>query len=107
MTYNSWGYEREVLFFPFSSFEIKTIKDAKFENEKIYEIRLLYLGKYLKKIENDKELINKATNLPESDFKTQLIKFGLIKLEKIKDIISKVYIIAIKNMKRKLIKKIK
>ena len=56
------------------------------ENEEIYEIRLIYLGKYLTKIENDKELINKKTNLPESESKTQLIKFGLIKLEKIKNI---------------------
>ena len=36
--------EKEVLFFPFSSFEIKNIKDSLFEGEKIYEIRLLYLG---------------------------------------------------------------
>ena len=42
--------EREVLFFPFSSFEIKEIKELYMNNEKIYIIKLLYLGKYLKKI---------------------------------------------------------
>ena len=59
---------------------------TKKKTEKIFEIRLLYLGKYLKEIENDKELINKTTNLPESEFKNQIIKFGLIKPEKIENI---------------------
>ena len=38
--------EKEVLFFPFSAFEIKEIKEAKLHDEIIYEIKLLYLGKY-------------------------------------------------------------
>ena len=42
--------EKEVLFFPFSSFEIKEIKEIDMGNEKKYEIKLLYLGKYLKEI---------------------------------------------------------
>ena len=50
--------EKEVLFFPFSSFEIKNIKEINFNNENIYEIKLLYLGKYLKDIENDNNLIS-------------------------------------------------
>ena len=81
-----YDWEKEVLFFPFSSFEIKEIKEVQFESEKIFEIKLLYLGKYLKKIENDEQLINKTTNLPESEFKNQIIKFGLIKPEKIENI---------------------
>ena len=40
--------EREVLFFPFSCFEIKGIYEKLMENEKIYEIKILYLGTYLK-----------------------------------------------------------
>jgi hypothetical protein len=64
--------EKEVLFFPFSSFEIKEINEKIKENKTIYEIKLLYLGKYLKKIENDEQLINKTTNLPESEFKNQI-----------------------------------
>ena len=55
-------HEGEVLFFPFSAFEIKNIrknirriyKYNKELNEELYEIRLLYLGKYLSDIENDK-----------------------------------------------------
>ena len=50
--------EREVLFFPFSSFEIKDIKEINIENEKGYEIKLLYLGKYLKEIKDNNIIIN-------------------------------------------------
>ena len=50
-----------------SSFEIKEIKIG---GEKGYEIKLLYLGKYLKEIENNKNIINKE--IPESEFKKQL-----------------------------------
>ena len=61
-----YGYEKEVLFFPFSSFEIKDIKESTYNNEKIYEIKLLYLGKYLKEVEN------LDTNIPDSKFKTEI-----------------------------------
>ena len=47
--------EKEVLFFPYSSFEIKEIKQNKKSkndnDENYYEIKLLYLGKYIKEIE--------------------------------------------------------
>ena len=82
--------EQEVLFFPFSSFEIKDIKEIKIDDEKRYEIRLLYLGKYLKNIENDKALIEKVNNiLPYSEFKKQLTEAGLIKKENIEKINTK------------------
>ena len=77
--------EREVLFFPFSSFEIKEINESIYKNEKIYEIKLLYLGKYLKLIEN----IDK--HIPDSLFKKEMIELGLIpekKLESSKEIIN-------------------
>ena len=69
------------MFFPFSSFEIKEIKEKNFEGENIYEIKLLYLGKYLEDIEKDKNLITNENQLPESEFKKQLSEFGLIKKE--------------------------
>ena len=78
--------EEEVLFFPFSSFEIKEVKEISIGGQKGYEIKLLYLGKYLEKIEKDKKIINKEDKIPESKFKTQLIEFGLIKPEKLKTI---------------------
>ena len=49
----SYFEEKEVLFFPFSSFEIKDINETYDKNEKIYEIKLLYLGKYIKEFKND------------------------------------------------------
>ena len=70
--------EKEVLFFPFSSFEIKDIKERKIEKEISYEIKLLYLGKYLKDIEKDENLINKENNIPNTKFKQQIIDIGLI-----------------------------
>ena len=74
--------EREVLFFPFSSFEIK---DIKYVNSR-YEIKLLYLGKYLKDIKNN---INE-NRLPDSKFKKQLTEFGLIPENKIININNKI-----------------
>ena len=69
--------EREVLFFPFSAFEIKEINEKKIDGKDVYEIKLLYLGKYIKDIENSKNEIS----LPDSEFKKQLMDLGLIKKE--------------------------
>ena len=84
-----YEYEKEVLFFPFSSFEIKEIKEITISEEKGYEMRLLYLGKYLKDIENDKDMIIDANTIPDSEFKKQLAECGLIKKEKIEQLNSK------------------
>ena len=73
--------EKEVLFFPFSSFEIKDVKEININNDKVYEIKLLYLGKYLKDLENyDNEI-----PIPESKFKNQFLDFGLTEKVKIKN----------------------
>ena len=78
--------EKEVLFFPFSSFEIKDLKKIKIGKEKGYEIQLLYLGKYLKEIENDKNLITDKNKTPDTIFKKRLSESGLILKEKIESI---------------------
>ena len=75
--------EREVLFFPFSSFEIKDIKEINLGKRKVYEIKLLYLGKYLEYIENNKNLIMNEINLQDSLFKSQLFESGLVNTENI------------------------
>ena len=78
--------EKEVLFFPFSAFEIKDIKEKNNLGEKYYEIKLLYLGKYLKEIKNDKNLTTKENKIPDTEYKKQLTELGLIektKMEKI------------------------
>ena len=73
--------EREVLFFPFSSFEIKDKKKIK---DNIYEIRLLYLGKYLEKIEkNNQILIENIEEFPDSNYKTEILHSDFIKPEDI------------------------
>ena len=77
--------EKEVLFFPFSSFEIKDLKEINYNNETIYEIKLLYLGKYLKELETIED-----TKIPDSNFKKEIV--GLIpkqKMEKAKEVINK------------------
>ena len=43
--YQIFQMKKNVLFFPFSSFVIKEIKEIKIGEEKGYEIKLLYLGK--------------------------------------------------------------
>ena len=69
--------EKEVLFFPFSSFEIKEIKKIENINGNKFIIRLLYLGKYTNEFQkeniNEKDLI-----LSNSEFKKEIIQFGLI-----------------------------
>ena len=81
-----FNLEKEVLFFPFSSFEIKDIKEIKGdEDENIYEIRLIYLGKYLKEIEKDVNIIEMENELPDSEFKKQILELGLLQKDKIKN----------------------
>ena len=76
--------EGEVLFFPFSSFEIKEKKEIEIESEKGYEIKLLYLGKYLKDIKEDDKLFKKENKLRDSKFGRRLSDFGLIDEEKLR-----------------------
>ena len=75
--------EKEVLFFPFSPFEIKEIKEIDDEDGKMYEIRLLYLGKYLKEIEKDVNITDIENEIPDSEFKKQIIDLGLLDKDKI------------------------
>ena len=73
------------LFFPFSSFEIKEINEKIKDNKTIYEIKLLFLGKYIKEIKNDKNIIEIANKIPDSEFKNQILDLGLIQEENIQN----------------------
>jgi len=101
---SKYSYEKEVLFFPFSAFEIHDLEEiySERDNETRYEIRLLYLGKYLKKIKENKTLIDEGTKLPESEFKKQLIDFGIIQKEKLETINTKVLYNSYKEFKKKI-----
>ena len=82
--------EREVLFFLFFSFEIKDIKETTIiGNERGYEIRLLYLGKYLKDIAKDQNIVKNENKIPDTKFKKQLIEVGLIQKEKVQEVNTK------------------
>ena len=78
--------EKEVLFFPFSSFEIKEIKQKNINKEIMYEIKILYLGKYLKEFINNGVFVENEKLIPNSEFKNEIIKFGLIKQDNIKNV---------------------
>ena len=91
--------EREVLFFPFSSFEIKSIDWI--PQYGIYKINLLYLGKYSKNIENDQNLINNKVEIPKTEFTKEIIQSNLIKPEIIKSNLNKPGIIIQKFSKNK------
>ena len=71
--------EKEVLFFPFSSFEVKDIKEEINSNEMKYIINLKYLGKYLKEFQKNKKKI------PNSIFKEEIIKSGLIEKKEVEN----------------------
>ena len=75
--------EQEVLFFPFSCFEVKEIIPKK--NERRYEIIIIsYLGKYLKNIKID-ALNEIPKEIPDSEFKKEITNSGLIKRENVKN----------------------
>ena len=75
-----YANEKEVLFLPFSSFEIKNVNEnnSLSREETVYEITLIYLGKYLEEIEKDYKTTSNGNIIPDSEFKTQLFQTGLI-----------------------------
>ena len=79
--YQFFQNEKEVLFFPLSTFEIKEINKIRINEKFGYEIKLLYLNKYLEELKDYKKNIK----IPDSEFKKQIIELGLIEESKIKD----------------------
>ena len=75
--YSRYPIEEEVLFFPFSCFEVTEVKEKQNELGNYKEIYLKYLGKYCEDIK--KQLGDKFMNkIKKSDFAEELIEFGLI-----------------------------
>ena len=85
-----YANEKEVLFFPFSSFEIKNLNINYSGKETVYEIRLTYLGKYLEDIKNDGNITLNENLIPNSEFKTQLFQTDLIDKENIDNLNTKI-----------------
>ena len=67
--------EKEVLFFPFSTFGIDKFDYN--QQKKRYEIELIYLGKFIKDFQNQKT----SDKLPDTNFKIQFKESGLAKKE--------------------------
>ena len=87
--------EKEILFFPFSSFEINSIeKQMLRDNTNYYLIKLLYLGKYIQKFKekhnvniednNNNDIIEKICDIPESKFAISILQSDLFNKEEIK-----------------------
>ena len=89
-----YANNKEVLFFPFSSFEIKEINEVTNSNEIIYEIKLSYLSKYLNDKKDVNSIIESKVKIPESDYQKSLFSSGLISEEIIDNINKKSYIIS-------------
>ena len=73
--------QKEALFFPFSVWEVCSIKEVAFNREVGYEIKLQFLKRFKKFTETDKTIIETEIALPESEFKNQICEFGLINKE--------------------------
>ena len=73
--------QKEVLFFPFSVFEVCSIKEIEVCKEGLYEIKLQFLRRFKKYIETEKNIIETGVSLPDSEFKNKICEFGLIKKE--------------------------
>ena len=72
--------EKEILFFPFSSFEVGEIKLLNYNDKVYYHIKLYYLGKYEELLPE----INK--NIPETIFTENILRteiFNKIKISKL------------------------
>ena len=72
--FSKYGYEEEVLFFPFSSFEIEKIEDE-INHVNIY---LKYLGRYKSIIEGKKSMNNLFKDIPINNFGREINEMGLI-----------------------------
>ena len=81
-----YGKEKEVLFFPFSAFEITEFSpDNKntVKEKEIYIMKLKYFGRFMQDYELKKKFNIEKDILPEPYFKKLFIKSGLIEKEKI------------------------
>ena len=86
--------EKEILFFPFSSFEIISIEEKSKNDINYYYIKLIYLGKYVQKFEkknkikidnkDNKKILDKICDIPKSNFTINILQSNLFDKEEIK-----------------------
>ena len=76
--------EREVLFFPFSTFGIDNIEYN--HEKKRYHFKLIYLGKFVSYFENNKQFKNSTENIPNTRFKEVFKKSKLVEENRINNL---------------------
>ena len=79
--------ESEILFFPFSCFEVKSIQKKYLKDQiEYYSLNLLYLGKYKEELIKEEKVNNldEIVGIPKTDFVDCVFKPELINLEEIK-----------------------
>jgi hypothetical protein len=76
--FSFYGGEEEVLFFPFSSFEVVKTEDVITDIKKYVIIYLKYLGRYKKYIEEKKSTETMLRDVPISQFGRDITEIGLI-----------------------------
>ena len=70
--YSFYPNEKEILFFPFSCFEITKVETKSIENITYFIVNLNYLGKYRKKID-------KSEKIPETNFAKLILQTNILK----------------------------
>ena len=79
--------EKEVLFFPYTTFYLKNIYEEKYENQKCIFMQIDYLGQYeyvFEQFKNDENFKKEVINSPkfsESNYSNEIIKSELIPLD--------------------------
>ena len=76
--FSKYQVEDEVLFFPFSSFEVVKIEDEQTDTKKYVIIYLKYLGRYKKYIEEKKSSQTILKDIPITQFGKDITEIGLI-----------------------------
>ena len=69
--YSRYKKEREILFFPYSCFEITQINNSQIDNINYLKVYLSYLGEY-------KSVINKLDKIPENGFAKEILSSGAL-----------------------------
>ena len=95
--------DRTVLFLPFSSFEIKEIKEIEDNGKIFFQINLDYLSKYDSFLRNYNKNINVNEIIPSSLFKEEFMKFTIFNDSNFSSFTIKNLLDYVKNYKNEII----
>ena len=95
--------EKKVLFLPFSSFEVKEIKELSEDGRCIIQISLDYLNKYDSILRNYNKNINLNQIIPSSLYKDEFIKFNIFSNSNFSSLTINELLNYVKNYKNEII----